>query len=478
MTQQANGASASKNKHENKTLAGLKRFGLKLYKLSISIRLAVFIILGIAVISAIGTIYESKYDAEVAQKLIYFSWPMIFFLSLLCFQLIMILVDRWPWKPRHIGFILAHFGIIMTLLGALLTHEYGLDGSMYLQIGEESKFVRIRDRELNLYSSFDGVNFTSIMSKNADFLKDPLKKPLVIDIAGDPLEITEYHHFAFREDQMIASDYDVDGAAVRFQLHNDRVNQVQWILQDGMRKEKKIDLGPAQVVITSNKEYTPAADHELVFFVSPERTITSEVFIKGQKSQEHKIKEGESFPISFGKMIFDLKILRVLPKARERVTYIPSETSSPKATSALKLKFKGEDLWLGLNNVLRLYTENQVYFLTYSQKRIEVEPIKLLDFKVGHYEGTKRAASYESEVEVRGKKYIISMNEPLKDENLTFYQASYDQDPQGRPIASILSVNSDPGRGLKYVGCFLIVFGSILLFVMRKGKIRFFRGKA
>ena len=459
----------------------IRTFFTKLYRLSVSVRLAVFIILGIGVISAIGTIYESKYDAEVAQKLIYFSWPMLTFLGLLTFQLIMVLVDRWPWKKQHIGFVLAHFGIIMTLVGALLTHYYGLDGSMYLGIGEESRFVRVRDRELTLYSSLDGRDFRTLYRQEVDFLRHtfngPLKQPLKLNIENEILEVREYHHFAFREEQIEASQYDVDGAAVRFQLSNDRVNQVEWILQDNLRREKKMDLGPAQVVITSNKDYVPEATNALVFFVAPDRQVFAKVYTRGKQNLQRKIQEGDSFAL--GWMNFELKILRLLPKARERVSFKVAESSSPKATSALKLHFRGEDLWLGLNSVLRVYTDNQVYFVTYSQKRVEIpSPIRLMDFKIGHYEGTRRASSYESLVSLNGKTHTISMNEPLKDENLTFYQASYDQDAQGRPVASILSVNSDPGRGLKYVGCFLLVFGSILLFVMRKGKIRFFRARS
>ena len=448
----------------------------QLYRLSISIRLAVFIILGLAVISAVGTIYESRYDAEVAQKLVYFSWPMLTFLGLLCFQLIMVLIDRWPWKMSQAGFVLAHFGIIMTMIGALLTYYYGLDGSMYLQIGQENRFVQVRERELTLFSSLDGKDFRTIYRQDVDFLKNPIKQPIKMDIGGEPLEITEYQHFAFREEQIEVSEYEVDGAAVRFQLSNDRVNQVQWLLQDGPKREKKIDLGPAQVVITSDKDYKPEGANALIFWVAADRKIFAKVFTRHKKTLERQIKEGESFPL--GWMNFELKILRVLPKARERVNFLASETSSPKATSALKLKFRGETHWIGLNSVLRLYTNSEVYFLTYSQKRIELpSPIRLLDFKIGRYQGTQKAASYESLVSLNGKEHVISMNEPLKEDNLTFYQASYDQDTQGNPIASILSVNNDPGRGLKYVGCFLLVLGTILLFVMRKGKIRFFRAR-
>ena len=83
---------------------------------------------------------------------------------------------------------------------------------------------------------------------------------------------------------------------------------------------------------------------------------------------------------------------------------------------------------------------------------------------------SNRAASYESEVLVEGtdKQVKISMNEPLVHKRYTFYQASFQEDPQGRATASILSVNYDPGRWLKYLGSALIVLGAIIMFYFRR----------
>jgi hypothetical protein len=36
---------------------------------------------------------------------------------------------------------------------------------------------------------------------------------------------------------------------------------------------------------------------------------------------------------------------------------------------------------------------------------------------------------------------------------------------------STLSINDDPGRGLKYLGCFLIVLGTALFVYWKSGKI-------
>lgn len=61
------------------------------------------------------------------------------------------------------------------------------------------------------------------------------------------------------------------------------------------------------------------------------------------------------------------------------------------------------------------------------------------------------------------------MNEPLKHAGFTFYQASFQDDENtGKPIASILSVNQDPGRWWKYMGSLVMTIGTILLFYFRK----------
>ena len=71
-----------------------------------------------------------------------------------------------------------------------------------------------------------------------------------------------------------------------------------------------------------------------------------------------------------------------------------------------------------------------------------------------------------------GKDVLISMNEPLDYQGYTFYQSSFQEDEMGKPIASVLSVNYDPGRWIKYIGSLLIVFGAIHLFYRRWKKAK------
>ncbi|MGE3760091.1 MAG: cytochrome c biogenesis protein ResB, partial [Pseudobdellovibrionaceae bacterium] len=125
---------------------------------------------------------------------------------------------------------------------------------------------------------------------------------------------------------------------------------------------------------------------------------------------------------------------------------------------------------LQLNDMIKLFTDEAVYIVTYGNKRLDsgVE-VNLDRFEIGRYQGTMRAAAYQSWVSVPGLgSQEISMNEPMKHNGYTFYQASFQEDESGRPTASVLSVNKDPARVEKYLGSLLIVLGSALLFYRRK----------
>ncbi len=88
-------------------------------------------------------------------------------------------------------------------------------------------------------------------------------------------------------------------------------------------------------------------------------------------------------------------------------------------------------------------------------------------FKMDKDPGTNNPASYESFVSLFTEKGLkrahVFMNNPLKHENMSFYQASYSQDERGN-YASTLSVNIDQGRPLKYLGSLFVVLGAIIHF--------------
>lgn len=123
------------------------------------------------------------------------------------------------------------------------------------------------------------------------------------------------------------------------------------------------------------------------------------------------------------------------------------------------------------------------YQVAYSFERVDLPiSLDLVDFDVRFDRGTRNPRSYTSEVlvtdEARGisrKPATITMNEPLIDGAMTFYQQSFQEleDPRtGQPTGEFLSVfhvRYDPIWPLMYFGCFLVIIGTFLQFYMRAG---------
>jgi len=108
----------------------LKQIFNPVYRFLISLKLAVLTFILLAVLTAIGTFVESKYDQEIANALVYSSFWMSFVMMLLALNLTMVLVDRWPWQARQIPFVLAHFGILTLMMGFVFTKHFGIDATL------------------------------------------------------------------------------------------------------------------------------------------------------------------------------------------------------------------------------------------------------------------------------------------------------------------------------------------------------------
>lgn len=440
-----------------------------------SIKLGVVIIVLIGILTAWGTLIEAHYnDAAAAQKLVYNSIWMYSTMAALVICLIAVMIDRWPWQKRHTGFVLAHIGIIVMLLGALLTRYFGIDGSIVLEPGGSSRFVAINETVMGVYATLGpDSDFRKIGEKQVDFfLNRPSEaRPSVIPLAGGDIKIVEFLPYAFRDEKVMESRRATAGAAIRFQLQNDRVSLTEWLVQPGLGREVSKNLGPAQVILTAQKD-TKVEGRNAIVLRTIEGTERFEYAIHTARDPANvkrgKIGVGES--LETGWMGLVLRMLKFVPHAEEVVTYKATEQATPMTVPAVRFQFGDHDYWLGLNSMARLFTDQSVYVVTYENAKLALDfDLSLKEFRVGRYPGTVRAASYESQVMVPGAGEVtISMNEPLKHRGYTFYQASFQEDEQRRPIASILSVNKDPGRWIKYLGSLLIVMGTIHLFYFRR----------
>lgn len=94
---------------------------------------AILVLFGIA-----GTVIESVYDSHAYASQFTYGHP--FFILILAMAFVNILVSallRWPFRWRHLPFLITHLGLLMVIGGALLKVHYGLQGNMVIAEGRE-----------------------------------------------------------------------------------------------------------------------------------------------------------------------------------------------------------------------------------------------------------------------------------------------------------------------------------------------------
>lgn len=485
----------------------------RILKALASIKLAVVVILALGTMTAWGTFVEAKYnDAEAAAKIVYNSPLMYIIMGIFAVNLISVMVDRLPWRERHTGFILAHIGLLLLMVGAVMTKTLGVDGSMSIGLGQTSKQVIIgAHTDLTLYSSMDAMSYMKIDDHEVDFFSDrPSKeKPFPVLMPQGSLKVINYFPYSIRDQKIADAQDSKAGAALRFQIQNANVSVTEWLLQPAQGRAAVKDLGPAQIVLGPAMQIDPSKN--TIVLIPGEDSIAYEIHTARDPKTVKKgsVKAGDTIETGWMGLVF--RTLKYIPHAKEQITFKEMPASTPLTQASVLIEFQRDaqtpptQHWLAINSMLKLFTDQAVYLLTFANRRINLDfNLKLKDFKVGRYPGVMKAASYESLVDVlpvttaagpkdpasAGKPapevaalattggptivdLTISMNEPLKHGGFTIYQSSFSEDEQGRPTESIFSVNKDPGRWVKYLGCLLIVFGSIHLFYFkRKSRVK------
>jgi len=460
----------------------LTQFFSRIFRLFSSLKFAVLVMSGLTAAMIAATVLESIYDTPTGQYFVYRAFWFYALLFLLGVNIFVVAVSRWPWKKHHTAFLLAHAGILLLLIGSWITYQWGLDAMMRVKEGESSSRVEVNEPQL-------------ILSEGSQVEMMPIKwlppqvkfKPFTLK--NYPIEMVDYISRADADYTFVPAPTSSEeaslpafaGVLVRIEGGMMRIRQEYWVW-GGDRSYSRVQAGPALVVLKN--EGTPGSLRDLlaaqggvngpalalsVDSVSAQVSYLSRnsegVFREGKAQAGQEIEPGWRGGV---KVAFD----KVIPRAIPEVSYRPAKVQyGPQAPpSAIQIQAAGSRMWLGSGDRATLQLGERRISIAYTPKTYLLPyALQLERFEIQYYEGTRQPASYSSQVRIVKEKdstsdpITISMNEPLENEGLTFYQSSY-EDAQPRPTVSIFTVNRDPGRGLKYLGSILLVAGSVLLF--------------
>lgn len=106
------------------------------------IYLAIALISTAAIAVIVGTILESKTDSHLLAASWTYENPLFFFLLALFFvNILFSALRRWPFKKRHIPFLITHLGLLMIIGGTMVKNRFGLQGQLTVWEGSGNQQV-------------------------------------------------------------------------------------------------------------------------------------------------------------------------------------------------------------------------------------------------------------------------------------------------------------------------------------------------
>jgi hypothetical protein len=426
-----------------------------------------------------ATLYESKHGTAAAQREFYRTWWFALILATLAANIFCAMMKRYPWKKHHVGFVMAHIGILTLLAGSLISLHFGMDGNMALFEGETSDHISLLDKAVHVVLP-GGAHASFAVA----FEKRPpaagREQRFLVRGTDVTLVAEEYvPHVRVQE----TFEQDASGSpALHFVLDNPFAREEGWLAAaDPARAHASF--GPATLgfhVAETDAQAREMAHHEgegnqVSFVLTPSGRLIYGVTSHGTPAGSGAVEVGRGIETPW----MGMKVLvdRYLPKATSRRTVRPETppANEERRLPAVKVHLEGPagrsaSEWL-------LWTEARD--LAYSDGRATVAyrapevaapfRVTLLDFNSDKYPGSSMAATYESQVRIDDPEYgvsehHISMNHPLHYRGYIFFQASF---VEGDPMMSIFSVARSPGLPLVYVGVVLITGGVVWMFYVK-----------
>jgi len=302
-----------------------------LFKYFSSVKLAVVSILLLSAVLAFATIMGSYYGMRGSQILVYQRWWFGGVLFLLGLNVFCAALSRFPWKLRQAGFVITHLGIIVILVGAFITQQFGLDGNMPIPEKKQSAELILNDLKINLRDQKTGKNESFSVpefhrSKEGELLKVKL-------MAGEDLVIEKFIPRAIPETKMLTSPIPgVGNPAVKLGLTNSRFQIEEWLRLDPKNPKSELNLGPA---IVTFEKLASKSDESRFFQVKSENPVKKEVD-QGRLLLE---RNGQKFALKISDLMgqwravkevdLEVKVERYLPYAVVEGKKLISKSTEP-----------------------------------------------------------------------------------------------------------------------------------------------------
>lgn len=398
-----------------------------------------------------GTILESWSGSHLYASYFTYSSPAFKLLLWLYFiNILLATLRRYPFKKKHIPFIITHLGLLLLLGGVLCKSYFGVQGATAIAEGSGSDHIfvpnsyalLIEDHEkrqiLPLRQQIEIEELSLQLLEWTDHAEERFEgfikgkwghiiglPPFEVD--GPPLMTTHYtiHAVSGNPDEITfpgrASLFFAKDVLVAFNEMGERFthsfeNQAFFIFDKGFG---------GYGVFAELPDYFPPIE-----LVAPLTRVSKNVY-------PHKKKE----------------------ELTPRIRLLVSDGVDSEIATLTYDKFATGFKWPILNGKYLLRFQSL-------EKKIPYH-IRLRSARQINYPHTNKPYSFESDLIIDGEEATISMNHVFEKKGYRFYLANIVHSPMGATRAQIV-INHDPAKYiLTYPGAFLLALGMLLLYLRK-----------
>ena len=491
----------------------LRRAWRRIFRFLASLKLAVTLLVVLIVATAIGTIYESRFDAKVARAYVYEAPWFNAWLILLGVNLACAAFSRYPWKRHHTGFVITHAGIITLLIGAVVGRVWGIEGTMTLFEGQPpSNRLVIDEQEVRVQDGDVVSTFPVGIQQRHVHPGRPLELGTTRD--GWKIAIVDYaeHLLPVATPQAVEQG---GQPALQVKLWSMGQNIDEW-LWPGDPENSKIDLGllavecrlgtaptagetPPAVVrkVSTASVNSPAPSlmpnlppgDRAVIYLAGDGKLSYIVQTKKGAMAQGKLEPGK--PVATGWGNWQMEVAQVMPQAVPSTDFKPVEKAAKMAprdranlTDGVKVRISRGDLkdeeWLASGWQVEFPSQGQSLQASYGAKILPMPiGLELKQFDVERQEGNDSPAAFKSTLMVRDAAGYsatgsCSMNEPMNFPDawwrswtgLTYKISQASWNPENLKQSSV-QILLDPGWLFKWTGSLMVCLGIFTMFYLR-----------
>lgn len=456
-----------------------------------SLRLAVILLSTLIVMSIVGTLAESKFDADTARTWIYEApwfhlWLLFLGANLTCSALM-----RWPWKKYHTGFLLTHLGIITVMIGAVIGQIWGIEGTMTLfkdsppdnKLVLQTRQITVRDPDAQQAVMID-------IGRQPVRIRDGRPLGLWTTPGGWKLEVVADSPRLTASFQPAAAPSGPPAVLVRLQTKAMNQTIEQWLLADD-RDHNRLDLGLITVDLTTAGTPTPAtgAPNRAVLAAQPDGTLQLALHAAGRQVSSGPLAAGR--PVVTGWNDWTIEALEVLPAAQPGFRFNPLPKGEPIPPGQALLDGilvrankadRTVEQWVGAGWRVSLPTGSFPLEIAYGWEVADLPfGLELKNFTVERNEGTDEPASFRSDLAMVLPDGTVdgtgscSMNQPANYPQalwrsltgLTYKMSQASWNPNDLTQSSV-QILRDPGWLFKWTGSLILCAGLVTMFIFRR----------